>query len=241
MKSSDFDPTLVSDSPFYETTSECVALRRALEVHVPSKVVFGVVSVRADNPVEELVRVHANQFPEEAALISKAVPKRVREFLAARNLARALLSHLDVAPSSLGRGSMGEPLWPQGIIGTISHSTPLVVVAVARERDYRALGIDIEPNLPLPPDIGKYVSLPGENDNSPASRAVFVTKEAFYKAHCGVHHRMLDFKDVRLNWLPSGWIATEISPPPNAIGSTTLQGHFVVTAGWLAAFCSIEA
>jgi 4'-phosphopantetheinyl transferase EntD len=241
VKSSDFDPTLVFDSPFYESTNESRALSQALAEHVPSKVVFGVVSVRTDNDIDELFRVHSKLFPEEAALISKAVPKRVREFLAARNLARELFLRLGVAPSSLGRGSMGEPMWPLGVTGSISHSTPLVVVAAARTKDYRALGVDIEPNLPLPPDVGAYVSFPQENEHSPASRGVFVAKEAFYKAHFGEHHRMLDFKEVRLNWLPSGWVATEISPPPDAIGPTTLQGHFAVKAGWLAAFCAIEA
>jgi 4'-phosphopantetheinyl transferase EntD len=117
----------------------------------------------------------------------------------------------------------------------------MVLVAVAEARRYRSLGLDVEPNQPLPPDVIDHICLPGENDAAPASRAVFVVKEAFYKAHCGVHHRMLDFSDVRVQWNRDRWTATELEPPRDAIGSTTIDGCIVSTAGWLAAFCAIEA
>jgi 4'-phosphopantetheinyl transferase EntD len=222
-------------------TDDSVELCLALSRQLPTSVRVAAAKVNVDTDAAQLLAAHAEQFPEEAALVSKAVPKRVREFLVARNLSRELLASLGKANVSVGRGTLGEPLFPPGVVGSITHSNTLVVVTVAETCAFRALGLDIEPNQPLPPDVCDYVSLPGENDAAPASRAVFVAKEAFYKAHCGVHRRMLDFTDVRLQWLQSGFIATELTPPTDAIGSTTLNGRFVVTAGWLAAFCAIEA
>jgi 4'-phosphopantetheinyl transferase EntD len=136
---------------------------------------------------------------------------------------------------------MGQPLWPNGIVGSITHASGMVLVAVTDAQNYRSVGLDVEPNEPLPPDVVDHICLSGESDAAPVSRAVFVVKEAFYKAHCEVHHRMLDFTDVRVQWNRDRWTATEIIPPPGTIGSTTLEGYLVVTAEWLAAFCTIEA
>lgn len=51
-------------------------------------------------------------FPDEEALIARAVAKRRREFITTRHCARIALARLGVPPTAIGSGGNREPLWP---------------------------------------------------------------------------------------------------------------------------------
>lgn len=233
------------DSEFFgailSRTTPSKALETALTERLPKAVRLSVAEVKGALDAS-LVRARLSRcFPEEALLVERAVPKRLLEFVAARTVARELLAEFGVEPTAITRGPLGAPLWPAGYVGSITHSAGMVAVIVASLADYRALGLDLEPNEPLPEDVTDYICLPGELEQAPQSRAVFAAKEAFYKAHCTLHHRMLDFAEVRVTFGAPSWKATELRPPEGAIGPTTIEGSIVTTAGWLAAFCSVTA
>ena len=61
-----------------------------------------------------------------------------------RLAATACLEQLGATKPIVGSGWGGEPLWPAGFIGSISHSKRLSVAAVAKQEDFMAVGIDIE-------------------------------------------------------------------------------------------------
>lgn len=224
-----------------QQSADSLALSQALRTVLPEGLYFAVATVCIGSDASSALQEHAARHPDEASIIRNAVPKRLFEFLATRELARALLLEMGESAASIPRGTLGAPLWPQGIVGTIAHSHGLIVVALGKTQQFSSLGIDLEPNQPLPEDVRDYVTLAGEDEGAPASRALFVVKEAFYKAHCGIHQRMLEFTDVRVAWQPNGFCAQEIQPPPNAIGPTSLCGTLAVTAEWLAAFCAISS
>jgi 4'-phosphopantetheinyl transferase EntD len=98
-------------------------------------------------------------FPEEAATMARAVDKRRREFATGRNCARVALGRLGVPPVPIVRGERGAPVWPPGIVGSITHCDGYRAAAVARDRDVLAVGIDAEPNEPLPAGVLEIVSL----------------------------------------------------------------------------------
>lgn len=80
---------------------------------------------------------------EPEGLPGRAVAKRRAEFLAGRWAARHALASLgvDAAP---GRNEDGSPRWPAPIVGSITHGAERALCAVARARDVRGLGIDVE-------------------------------------------------------------------------------------------------
>ena len=92
-------------------------------------------------------------LPDEAAHVAQAIPKRRREFARGRVSARQVLAELGVPSVSLLVGPKREPLWPEGIVGSITHDDRLCVVAVARAEKYAGLGVDVEPDEPLEPAI----------------------------------------------------------------------------------------
>lgn len=61
-------------------------------------------------------------FPEEEALVAKAVDKRRREFATARGCARSALAAFGFPPASIMTGENGAPRWPAGVVGSIMPS-----------------------------------------------------------------------------------------------------------------------
>ena len=86
----------------------------------------GVVAVTATSKM-----LHGILYPEEAASIKRAVPKRWREFTAGRLCAREALRRLGIERHPILVGEHREPLWPSGVVGTLSHCDDCYGAAVA--------------------------------------------------------------------------------------------------------------
>jgi len=83
--------------------------------------------------------------------LARAVPKRQVEFVAGRWCARAALRRLGAADAPIGIGAQREPLWPPGIVGSITHTlverngdAGIAAAAVAHRHDASGIGYDIE-------------------------------------------------------------------------------------------------
>lgn len=82
-------------------------------------------------------------FDGERALVGNATAKRRREFTETRLLAHEALRRIGHDGPIL-KGSDGEPLWPSGIVGSLSHCPSLCVAAVASAERIRAVGVDVD-------------------------------------------------------------------------------------------------
>lgn len=148
---------------------------------------------------------------EQKALSGKELAKSRAEFISGRAATNRAILKLGISsPGPVLRGSLGEPLWPQGIVGSITHSHPWAIAVVARSKDVAALGIDLESVSQVSKhDITGEICTLGELQwalaqphASVALGGIFSAKEALYKClspRCG---RRFDFKDVELSWIP---------------------------------------
>ncbi|MFI6153795.1 4'-phosphopantetheinyl transferase [Kitasatospora sp. NPDC051170] len=168
-------------------------------------------------------------YPEEAAQIARAVESRRREFTTARLCARRALARLGLPPVAVPPGPLGEPRWPAGVLGSITHSTNYRAAAVARSADVLALGIDVEPDLPLPEDLLESIASPAEHARlldleqaapSPVNwgRLLFSAKESVYKAWFPQGRRILDFFDADVTF-----------GPPLGGGDGSFRAHLLLT------------
>jgi 4'-phosphopantetheinyl transferase EntD len=181
-------------------------------------------------------------FPEEEALLAKAVEKRRREFATARDCARHALGALGVAPVSIPRGEGGAPQWPPGIVGSITHCAGYRGAAVGRCRDLLTIGLDAEPDQPLPDEVLTLISLPGERARlrdlmaeAPGTcwdRLLFSAKESVYKAWFPLALRWLGFADadIAINAVDGTFEARLLAVAP-VIGGSPLTGF---SGRWLA-------
>lgn len=175
-------------------------------------------------------------FPGEEDLIAGAVPARRREFVTTRRCARDALARLGLPPAPIRAGASREPLWPDGVTGSLTHCDGYRAAAVARTGDVVALGIDAEPYLPLPPDVRDVVigGPPGADPH--LDRVVFGAKEALFKAWFPRTGRWLDFADARIDLdPPTGRFTAHLALrdpafPPVADGRFRIDGGLILTA-----------
>ncbi|WP_231759260.1 4'-phosphopantetheinyl transferase family protein [Microbulbifer elongatus] len=79
--------------------------------------------------------------------IRRSVPKRQAEFLAGRYAGALALQYLPSVHNQcvqIGIGAQRNPLWPSGVVGSISHVAGMAVCAVAPSAEMDFLGIDVE-------------------------------------------------------------------------------------------------
>lgn len=145
-------------------------------------------------------------YRDELALIADAAPKRRREFAAGRVCARRAMADLGLPPQPITRSADRDPVWPDGVVGTITHCSGYRAAAVAHATQVRAIGIDAEPHAPLPDGVLRLIATPHEinvlrglvslRDDVHWDRLLFSAKEAVYKAHFPLHRARLGFLDV---------------------------------------------
>jgi enterobactin synthetase component D / holo-[acyl-carrier protein] synthase len=174
-------------------------------------------------------------YPQEEALVGQAVDKRRREFATARRCAREALAKLGVPDAPLLSGKNREPLWPDGIVGSITHCQGYRAAVVARRPDLASVGIDAEPHAPLPDGVLRVVALPQEAGRlaelSAADpgrcwdRLLFCAKESVYKAWFPLARRWLGFHDADVVIDPeAGTFTVTLLVPGPPLGGTTLAG-----------------
>jgi len=179
-------------------------------------------------------------FPEEVQSLGRAVDKRRREFTTGRACARTALSELGVEPIAIPSGARGEPLWPPGIVGSITHCRGYCGCAVARADRVLSVGIDAETNLPLPDGVLEQVAfgpereLAGVTAQSPSTstrrddvcldRLLFSAKESVYKAWFPLTGAWLEFEDVELSIdVPNATFVARLLVPGPAVDGTILK------------------
>lgn len=175
-------------------------------------------------------------WPEELA---RSVPARQAEFFHGRLAARAALHSLGAPDTAVGRGPDRAPQWPQGFVGSLSHTRRWAVAWVGRRAepagepvgDDVGLGVDLEGPLDaaaqatvraqaLDADEAERL-LDGAPDADHALRltVAFSAKEALFKA---VHARCVQMPGFEasavVGWRPAkagepGALVLELTQP----------------------------
>ena len=133
--------------------------------------------------------------------------KRLIDFSNGRYCAKKALLELGIEDVSILIGKDREPIWPEGIVGSISHCDALVGAIVAKKSDHISLGLDIEEIGRVTPDLydlvfteneKRYLSSFTGRKLQEQSTLIFSIKEAFYKFQHPITKTFLDFLDVEV-------------------------------------------
>lgn len=188
------------------------AVRGMISLLLPPRVVSREGDESADLPVSA----------HEESAVAGAVNKRVQEFRGGRTCAHRALYELGEFGPILS-GPRGEPVWPPGVVGSITHCVGYRAAAVSRPAVVRAVGTDAEPHAPVPSELHDLVASVEEQDalaqlsrDHPDihwHRVLFSAKESIYKAWFPITARWLGFDDVSVRIdARAGRFAVSIDP-----------------------------
>ncbi|MFC8998032.1 4'-phosphopantetheinyl transferase [Streptomyces rochei] len=201
---------------------------------------------------------HLPLHPEEEPLVARAVAKRRREFTVVRSCARRAMEKLGVPAQPVLNGERGAPIWPEGLTGSMTHCDGYCAAALVRATDLASLGIDAEPDGPLPDGVLPSVSLPAEAERlrrlgreHPGvhwERLLFSAKESVYKAWFPLTGRWLDFTEADIEILVDpddprrGTLRAELLVPGPTVSGRRLHrfdGRWVARHGLVASAVTV--
>ncbi|MEM7287284.1 MAG: 4'-phosphopantetheinyl transferase superfamily protein [Actinomycetota bacterium] len=181
-------------------------------------------------------------WPEERAALGEVVPGRWWDWVTGRRCARRAFTVLGVDPAPVLRRPKREPRWQPEVVGAITHTAGYAAAAVARAGDVRSIGLDAEPDQPLPDGVLRRIARDEELDwvasgvsgVANADRLLFSVKESIYKAWFPVAERWLGFDEASVEVDQAGGLfRAEIlvdGPLSSVTGRYTSVGGIVVTA-----------
>ncbi|MGR4848162.1 4'-phosphopantetheinyl transferase family protein [Streptomyces sp. LARHCF252] len=192
-------------------------------------------------------------YPEEAALMSRAVAKRRREFAVVRSCARRAMEKLGVPPQPILPGERGAPGWPAGLAGSMTHCDGYCAAALVRAADLASLGIDAEVHGPLPEGVLTSVSLPSEAERLRRlaaqrpdihwDRLLFSAKESVYKAWFPLTGKWLDFMEADIEISVDGGFRATLLVPGPLVGGHRLdhfEGRWTTSRGLVATAVAVS-
>jgi 4'-phosphopantetheinyl transferase EntD len=151
-------------------------------------------------------------FPAEEEIIAQAVATRRREYAVVRSCARACLERLGYPQTPILPGVGGAPTWPAGVRGSMTHCVGYAAAAVGPLPQISAIGIDAEPDAPLPDGVLDLVATPAEQarlaviqlepDSPNWDRLLFSAKEAVYKSWFPLVGEWLDHQEAEILFDP---------------------------------------
>lgn len=191
-------------------------------------------------------------FPAEQGAVRNVVLGRRSEFASGRRCAHLAMEHLGRPSLAVPMGPDRAPVWPHGIVGSITHTDTMSAAVAALTADgIRSLGIDLEPALPLPEDAVDTILRPEERRRLASlpkatqllhARIIFCAKEAFFKCQYGISRVMIDFHVVaiRLDLADGSFEAALTQDAGIFPARQVFAGRFHLDAALIAAGMTLE-
>ncbi|MEP2718650.1 4'-phosphopantetheinyl transferase superfamily protein [Pseudophaeobacter sp.] len=177
---------------------------------------------------------------EVACLTPTAVPKRRNEFAAGRAAAHQAMRQLGLPVQAIPVGENRAPVWPQGIVGSITHTRSCAMAVLAHQGEVRALGIDVEEDKPLATDLWPAICsdreqdwLRAQGDPGQMAKLIFSAKEAAYKCQYTLSERFYGFEGMELtvDTAERRFSARFCADQPPFAAGECIGGRFAIGAG----------
>ena len=193
-----------------------------------------------------LITLNSPVFP---MLEAAACDKRKREFMAGRLCAQRALQDIGIHDSQVQVAKDRSPVWPKGIIGSISHTDAFAAAAVVSLTALRSIGVDSERMVEdwlvdvirrecLTTTEDTYLQYCSNScDIRVLSTLFFSAKESVWKAMYPLTKELFEFRDVEIcafNFSAGLFRVRPVSAIGNScvagFGRFRLSGSFVHTS-----------
>ncbi|MCG7494058.1 4'-phosphopantetheinyl transferase [Thalassobius sp. Cn5-15] len=191
---------------------------------------------------------HTLMAPEQPA-VTNAIPKRQIEFAAGRAAARMALADINMPPQAIPQAADRSPVWPAGIMGSISHCANLCVAVACPMSVWRAVGVDIENTAPLEKEAWSIILTSREQRalvqlpfwrRAQQVKVLFSIKEAVYKAQYPLTHQLCDFQALDVT-LDGDRFAARFNQQLGSFQTGFVAtGRYVQTDRWVISACTLK-
>lgn len=206
----------------------------------------------AESKIPETEGVELQLLPGESTIVHHASKIRRCQFSVGRMLCRRAMGELGFPASAVLQDNVRAPVWPNGIVGSISHSDNWCAAAVARQENIRSLGIDVEPMSPIEEELWPIFCTDRELDWIRSLHAVdrglgvkliFSAKESFYKAQYPLTRKFCEYDAASIKFdLRAGRWWCDCRQDLNGVFNKghVFAGRFEIRAGMVATSMIIE-
>ncbi len=181
----------------------------------------------------QLVAIH----PDENVHVAGAAENRRRDFALGRACARAALAGLGHGDAVIAKGGDGAPVWPAGIVGSITHTRGYAAALAGESRGFAEIGIDAERAGGVTPDLwprlftaDEQLTLRTHPNPALAATLLFCAKEACYKAW--MLKGALAFREIEVALEKGGFVA--VGRGASLRGRHAADKGVVLVAAWRA-------
>jgi 4'-phosphopantetheinyl transferase EntD len=173
--------------------------------------------------------------PGEIGYVAGSAEKRRRDFALGRSCARAALAEMGLGDAVIAKGDNGAPVWPSGIVGSITHTSGYAAALAGESRNFAGLGIDAERAGGVTPDLWPRLFTPTEQetlrtqaDPQVSATLLFSAKEASYKALA--RKAALVFREIEISLERDGFVAAACGA--GLAGRYAVDKGVVLAAAW---------
>lgn len=201
----------------------------------------GAVAGRTVAALADIAVLPDDLWDEERLAIASAVASRRREFAAARYLARRALGRLGVAARAIPRRPDRAPVWPEGLVGSLSHCRHLAAAVVSAR--LRAVGVDVECCDRLEPKLFELLFTPAEAARAagePDVTALFGAKEAVFKAIHPLTGIRPEFREAEIDLAPGRFAVRYRGDNPAAAVMERIRGFWAADGGHVLTLAMLE-
>lgn len=182
--------------------------------------------------------------PEPEA-VQRAVQKRRAEFAAGRRAARLALRGAGYDAVAIPKGAHRAPVWPEGLVGSLSHDGGLAIAGVAPLSRVAALGLDLAEAADFPAHLRAEIlrTEPEKRQSGLEARVNFSAKETVFKALYPIVQEYFGFGAVEVSpnmdaGLFDVRLRRSLGPYPE---DARFQGRFAIVERRLVTLLSIPA
>ena len=168
------------------------------------------------------------------------VARRAAEFSSGRAAARLAMERAGLPPAAIPKSADRAPVWPEGVVGSISHSDLACLAAVST--GLRGLGLDIEPLRAFDPGVAALVIGPDdlvEGAGADPGLLIFCAKEAVYKAQYPLTRRLFGPEALAVQIRGTQFHAQFREDVAPVVTGAEIEGRIALCAGHVLAVASI--
>lgn len=182
----------------------------------------------------------------EMAFVESAGEKRRQDFASGRRCARLALQNIGLPAVAILSDVNGAPRWPDGVIGSISHTRGLTVASVAENKRVKGVGIDAEHlRGAFPADVFGMIATEAEilrmrrclaTDAERARYVVFSAKESVFKCFYSAFQESVALDNIEIH-LDAGMTSFHAAIPHHGEqiligGRVGVCADYVITVAW---------